>query len=126
MNGVIIAQQGFVDLERRVRVSIVAHESINQFSVVTNTGYHADSSNLLHRGRVKGIALTSIANLTSGYVISEGVIDNPAWTWTTGQIIYLNGTSLSITPPTTGFRVIIGEAITATKLYVHISESILY
>lgn len=126
MNGVIPAPQTSVALERRVKTKIVASGStIPQYGAVTSTGKIANSDTDSHRGRVAGLAQNAIPDGTAGYVITEGYIQNASWTFTAGSVVYLNGTSLSHTCPTQGFRVIIGRAISPTEIYVQLSEQIL-
>lgn len=105
--------------------TIIANEDIPAFRVVTTTGYIADSSNIFHRGRVAGIAAEGILKDFSGTIVSEGEVENLSWSFSAGEIIYLNGTSLSATCPSTGFRIVIGGAVSPTKILVKIQESIL-
>lgn len=109
----------------QVKVKVIATEKILAYKVATYTGVNANSSNTAHRDKIAGIASVEIDNGFSGYAVAEGEIQNASWSWTKGDIIFLNGTNLSITPPTSGFRVIIGYASAANKIYVDISESIL-
>ncbi len=104
--------------------SVLAAQTIAKYDVVTGNGFKADSSNLTHFDKVVGI---SFDNTILGFwfdVITDGIIENPLWTWSIGNIIYLNGTSLSIIPPTTGFVQKIGVAVKATKIYVEIENAI--
>lgn len=126
MNGVIVSNQVSINLEKRLKARVVAVELLPVFTVVTKTGYRADSANVVHSSRIAGVTVKEIAIGTSEFVTVEGIVENPLWSWSIGNVLYLNGTSLSITPPTTGFRVIIAEAFSATKIYVKVSESILF
>ncbi len=127
MEGIIYAQQiaGTNSRPTALRSGIVAINSITAFTVITSTGTPADSTNVFHKNKIAGIATD---DCLPGFVcnaIDQGEIENPAWGWTRGDIIYLNGTNLSTIMPSTGFRVVIGQAISTTKILVGISESIL-
>jgi len=115
----------FGDVARSTTISVPAVEEITAYTVVTATGVMADSADVTHRNIIAGIASESFIAGISGAVVTSGYIVNTGWSWTKGDVIYLNGTSLSVTPPTTGFRVVIGTALSATELCVKISESIL-
>lgn len=105
--------------------SLVGAEDISAYDVVTATGYVADSTNPFHKNIVMGVARESILTGFSGEVVLEGYIQNVGWSWAKGDVLYLNGKVLSVTPPTSGFRAIIGVALSATEINVNISESIL-
>lgn len=105
---------------------IVAKEFIPAFSVVTDTGYIADSANVAHRNIIFGVSIADIKAGFAGIVVELGRVVNPAWNWQPGDILYLNGTNISIVCPSTGFRVILGQAQGQMTIKVEISESILF
>ena len=109
-----------------VKFSAVATQDVQAFSVITTTGENADSSNVFHKNIILGITTDIILSGFSGTVVVIGKITNTGWNWTVGDIIYLNGTILSKTPPSTGFRVRMGEAISSVDIDINISESILF
>lgn len=104
---------------------ITVTADIPAFVAVTITGARADSANLGHFGKVVGVAANDILGGFSGKIELSGFIENPAWTWTPGSEVYLNGTGLSHTAPSTGFVQQIGIAKSATVLFVDIKEPIL-
>lgn len=106
-------------------VSIVATESIPAFSAVTSTGKVANSGNTSLYGKVVGIALAAIANGFSGSVAEAGQVTNPAWTWTPGDLIFINGGVLSSVPPSTGWSQTVGTAKGPTTIIVDLSPPIL-
>jgi hypothetical protein len=125
LRGAIGTIQTTVNLEKRLRLYVVASELISAFSLVTHDGYNADSSNVFHRGKIAGMSIEDIATGTSGKVVSVGIVVNPLWSLSVGNILYLNGTSISIVPPSTGFRIQVGEVLSSTSVYMRISEPIL-
>ena len=108
-----------------VKLPLIATEDIPAFRVATDTGKNADSSNIFHKNIIIGLTVADIVSGFSGTVVKTGQIHNPLWSWTKGDIIFLNGTTLSIIPPSTGIRVIIGQALSSTDIDINISESIL-
>lgn len=104
-------------------VEYIAQDNIPIYTVVTMDGLRANSATVGHSPKVLGISRTTTAATFTGEAITEGEIHNPAWAWTLGQNIYLNGTSLSATPPSTGFSKVIGRALGTTTLLVELEES---
>lgn len=110
----------------RIEISITASEPIAIGDPVTITGYVGDSSDVTHAGKIAGIAITTAEPGFSAKVATEGEVTNSAWNWTAGDIIYLNGKALSVTPPAAGFLQEIGEAKNNHVIYVNVQSSIIY
>lgn len=108
-----------------VTSSIVASSPISAFAAVTANGSTADSSNVTHADKVIGVSPTAINTGFSGLIVSFGEIENLSWSWTAGAPIYLNGTSLSMITPSSGFVLQVGKAKTPTIMIVDIDQSIL-
>jgi hypothetical protein len=104
---------------------IVASESLTAFSVVNGDGTKSDSTNILKRGQAIGIVTENINSGFSGEVVLFGEITNNSWNFTAGQILYLNGTTISATAPSTGFIQRLGVAITSIKIDLQIQQTIL-
>lgn len=113
------------DIPDFTAVEVVATEDIPAFSVVTSKGKVADSGTVSGIEKVIGIAEADIDTGFSGRVTMIGEIDNPAWTFVAGDVIFLNGTSLSTTAPSTGFSQRIGTAKSDTVIYVNLGQPIL-
>lgn len=96
------------------------------FDVVTVDGKIADSSLVTHAGRVAGISMAAPAAGFPVDVIFYGDVENPAWSFTEGDILFLdvNG-KLTATAPASGFSQVIGTAKSPTKVVVNIEEPIL-
>lgn len=106
-------------------VSITAAEDIPAYSAVTSTGRRADSSNTGHYGKVIGIVPLAISSGFSGIVAESGEVTNPAWTWTVGEILFLNGTDVANTSPVSGFNQYLGTAKNSTTMVVKLDDPIL-
>ncbi|CAN5462910.1 hypothetical protein BH20VER3_BH20VER3_00960 [soil metagenome] len=106
-------------------VAFVADGDVDVFQLVTVTGEPADSENLSHRGRVLGVALEATLDGFAGRAAIDGEIVNPAWSWSPGQKVWLNGTALSASPPITGFSQQVAVAKSATTLVVQLEPPVL-
>lgn len=106
-------------------VSLSAFENLPAFSPVTSTGFIASSSNLAHLGKVIGINPATILNGFSGQVTVSGEVNNPGWTWISGQNIFLNGGTLSTVPPFSGFSQKIAVAKNSTTVVIELGDPVL-
>lgn len=106
------------------KVPIRAAGPIPRWSAVTASGELADSSNPAHEDHIIGVTDGAIAftaaHPTYGDVTTGGALFNKDWTWTTGGPIYLNGTTLSQTPPGVGFVQQVGWAMNAQTMLVNV------
>lgn len=106
-------------------IEVVAAEDIPAFSAVTAQGNVGDSSNTAHYGKVVGIAQTDV---TSGFIatlVVDTELTNPLWSWSPNTILFLNGTLLSATPPSSGFSQVVAVARNATTIIVRLEPPIL-
>jgi hypothetical protein len=109
-------------------ITIEANEDIAAYQAVTSEGKVANSNNLMHRGRVTGIASEAISNGFAGPVKTMGIIVNNDWSWTGGEKIFLVGTTLSNVAPDTSNSVWsqqIGLAILSNTILITIKECFL-
>lgn len=107
-------------------VKIQAVGNLPPFSVVSSTGRAVDSSNPSQFfGKVVGITTVFTASGFVADVFESGEIINPLWSWTTGDVIFLNGTSLSIVPPISGFCQRVAVASGSQKIIVLLGEPLL-
>ena len=109
-----------------VHIDVVATEDLPAFAVVTSKGKNADSGIISGIGKVIGITDDAIPNGFSGTVTAIGQITNPAWTFVNGDVLFLNGTSLSTTAPSIGFTQRIATAKNNTTIDVDLGEPVLY
>jgi hypothetical protein len=106
-------------------LDVQAAEDIPAYTFITVTGFKANSNNIAHYGKVIGIV--QIATLT-GFIASavdEGEIQNPTWTWTPGAKLFINGTSISTTPPASGFSQKVAVAENANTIIVGLEQPVL-
>ena len=105
---------------------ILAVDSLPAFKAATSNGKRADSANLAHLQKVIGLVLEDVSPGFKGAIAQDGdSVINSLWTWTRGDVIFLNGMNLSTIAPGTGFIQRIGTATAADSVVVEIGESIL-
>lgn len=89
---------------------------------------HADSDDLTHLNKVLGVTKTAAAAGDEVEVISLGEIEEASFSFTPDQPVFVSAGGsglLTQTPPTSGFSLRIGHALSATKVFIKISEGIL-
>lgn len=106
--------------------TVVAAENLGGHRVVTLNGNYASKDNAAHKFTILGLTRGAATMGSPADVITFGLITEGSWNWTEGSPVFLatNGL-LTQTPPTSGFRIIIGRPQTATTLFVDISEPII-
>lgn len=101
---------------------ILANVDIPAFSLVTENGQIADSTNLFHFGHVVGISTILVLTGFTNTVITQGEVSNPAWSWVNNDKLFLNGISLSTVPPVTGFNQFIALAKNNNTIFVRLQQ----
>ena len=104
--------------------TVVATQTIPAFSAVTSQGQLGSSSNFSHIGKIIGIAIEDIQVGFSGTVQNIGDLTNPLWSWTPGDVVFLNGTAFQNFPPEVGFAQVMGMAKTSQTISVYIGSPI--
>lgn len=104
--------------------NFTAAVALAAYDPVTNSGQLADSTNLAHKGRVIGIvkAATAIGNV--GQAVIEGTIIDAGWSLAPNTKLFLNGTTISATAPTTGFSQLLAIARTDMEVLVQPKHAI--
>lgn len=76
--------------------------------------------------RVYGLTLGAAAQGNSVNIRRQGEVEEPSWTWTPGGSLYLAaGGALTQVAPTTGVDLVVGYAVTATKIVIDIQSPFL-
>jgi hypothetical protein len=75
------------------------------------------------------LGLTVTAAGAPGDVVAiqdRDVVDNPAWAWTVGGLVFAGSAgTLTQTPPSAGWELVVGVATSATRLNISIDEPVL-
>jgi len=108
-----------------ILVSYNATTTISKYQPVTSDGLVADSTNITTRNKLIGLSNTNTNSGFVGQATGFGEITDGSWSWTIGDKIFLNSTSLSTTAPSTGYVQRIGTAVSSTSINVNIQQSIL-
>ena len=106
-------------------IEVVASENLPIYRLITSDGYLADSNNIFHRVKIAGITLEVINTGFSGKVLVSGEVINNSWNFTPNSDVFLNGTNLSNTVPSTGFSINLGVTKNSNTLILNIKNSIL-
>lgn len=109
----------------QILVDFLAAQDLQAYDPVTLLGTIGDSSVVTQRGKVIGLVMSDVESGFIGQAIIEGEIENPAWSWSPGTKLFLNGSTLSATPPTTGYSQQIAVAETDTSIVVQPKPAIL-
>ena len=110
-------------------LSIVAAVALGGHRIVVSDengkAAYADHTVLAHANKVLGMTTGAIAQNGSVAIRTEGEITEGSWAWTLDVPVWLAANGLlSQESPLTGFSLIVGFPITATKLFIDIREPI--
>jgi hypothetical protein len=110
-------------------LSIVAAIALGGHRIVVpdsnGKAIYADNTISSHANKVLGMTTGAIVEGGTATVKTEGEITESSWSWTLDTPIWLSTNGLMTqTPPTTGFSLIIGFPISATKLFIDLREPI--
>lgn len=87
---------------------------------------YADNTAMTHVNKVLGMTVGSAVADAAIDILRWGELEEPSWTWTLDQPVFLSTNGLlTQTPPSTGFSQIIGFPVSATKLYISLREPII-
>jgi hypothetical protein len=99
-------------------VRVKCQEEVVGYCVMTNDGRRADSSNIEHFNRAAGVCTEHGHPGIAIHAVYYGIVSNSIWNWTPNSEIFLNGTELSMTPPSTGWIQCIGHALDNETIFV--------
>lgn len=105
----------------------VAGETISALRVVYEIDgrvFYLDAGDAEHIDLLLGITLTAAGTGETVNVQRSGAIDDAAWSWQPGRVWLGSDGSLTQTPPADGFAVLIGAAVSATRITLNIQDAI--
>jgi hypothetical protein len=82
---------------------------------------HDDGS---HIDLIAGLTLTATAVTGAVRVQRAGPVDDAAWSWMPGRVWLGPAGALTQTPPADGYDVLVGYAVSPTRLYLDIQDPI--
>lgn len=86
---------------------------------------YADHTVPAHANKILGMTTGAVIEHETTTIQTGGELTEPSWTWTLDVPIWLSTNGLlTQTAPTTGFSLIVGFPITATKIFIDIREPI--
>jgi hypothetical protein len=88
----------------------------------------ADALTVSHAGRVIGVTTGAVVSGDPANFQSSGEMTEVSWNWTPDEDIWLgaNGTLTQTIPPSAAFAQRVGYAIDATRMWVELSEPIIF
>jgi hypothetical protein len=72
-----------------------------------------------------GMVTEAVANGQIGIAMVDDEVTNLSWAWSPGSKLFLNGTNLSLTAPSTGFSQMVAVARNAQTIIMRISQAVL-
>jgi hypothetical protein len=123
----ILASNGLGGWELRTpeQIEFNAIELIPAFSLATAEGEVADSTDLAHFNKVIGMVIEDVPNGFVGNATVDSEVTNPAWAWSPGSKLFLNGIAISLTPPITGFSQMVAVARNSQTIIMRMEPPIL-
>lgn len=87
----------------------------------TEEVFYADPTVEDHAYRVRGLTRGAVTQGNNVEIQTQGELVEPSWSWTPGLPVFLNPNGLlSHTPPEVGFILLVGSALSPTKLFIKI------
>ena len=77
-----------------------------------------------HIDAISGLSLTATPNAAPLNVQRSGPVDDGAWNWMAGRVYLGTAGTLTQTPPADGYDVLVGYAVSPTRLYLDIQDPI--
>lgn len=106
----------------------VAGQTLSALHVVYEAGdgtvFRLDPSDDDHIDRLLGVTITAADEGAPINVQRSGQLDDASWSWTPGRVWLGQSGALTQTPPADGFDVLIGTAVSATRLILNIQDPI--
>lgn len=105
----------------------IAGETISQFKVVkveNDLVFLGRSSNLGDNQKIVGVAVTGGNSGSIIKIQNDGELVENTWNWNEGSIFVNEFGELTQTPPSTGFILKVGKALSPTKILINIQQAI--
>ena len=83
-----------------------------------------DSADEDHIDLLCGLTLTATSDAGQVTVQRTGAVDDLAWNWTPGRVYLGADGALTQSPPSTGFDVLVGVAVSPTRLILNFQDPI--
>lgn len=123
----LLASNGAGGWELRIpeQIEFLAAEFIPAFSLVTANGRIANSSTPAHFNQVIGMTIVDTANGARGEATVDGEIVNNSWSWSPSSKLFLNGSTVSLSAPSSGFSQLVAVARNNQIIIMKIAQAIL-
>jgi hypothetical protein len=121
----VLSVLGYVPLP--ADVTRMAGETVSALKVVYELDgqvFPLSADDAAHIDLLAGITTTSATTSEDVVVQRLGTIDDAGWSWTPGRVWLGLAGVLTQIPPLTGFDVLIGNAVSATRLILNIQDPV--
>lgn len=110
-------------------IDLIAGEALGGQRIVTTNSLgqaiYADQSTFLDQNLILGFTRAAATLGSSVSILTLGELTDASFSFTSDAVIWLGLTGLPTqTPPVSGIRVIVAQAITATKIFIRVQESL--
>jgi hypothetical protein len=86
---------------------------------------HADNLNPDHRDATLGIIASATPIDGEAIIYTFGSLTEPSWQWLPQRLLFLGANGqITQTPPTTGFLLVLGKAVTPTEILIQLQPTI--
>jgi TRAP-type uncharacterized transport system substrate-binding protein len=105
----------------------LAGETLSALRVVYELAgqvFALDAGDAEHIDLLLGVTLTAADTGADINVQRSGVLDDAGWSWQPGRVWLGASGALTQTPPADGFAVLIGSAVSATRITLNIQDAI--
>jgi len=115
----------------RTAFTMIAETNLNGLRVVASSdnfigqAVYADHNDISQSTKVLGITRGAVLAGNSVEVIDGGSINDPSWIWTDGPIFLGANGLLTQTAPSVGFVMMVGKAVSATRISLNIDRPII-
>ena len=82
---------------------------------------HTDAANI---DLMVGLTLTAAEEGAAINIQASGPLDDAGWHWTPGRLWLGADGTLTQTPPTTGFNLLVGAAVSSTRIILNLQDPI--
>lgn len=120
-------EQGIPGPAGGTALSRVAGETLSALRVVYEIDgevFLLDSADDVHIDQLLGLTITSGNASENVNVQLVGAVDDASWSWTPGRVYLGANGFLTQTPPDAGYLVLVGYAVSATRLILNIQDNI--
>ena len=127
----VVNTSGAGSATEKTAFTMIAETNLNGLRVVASSdnfigqAVYADHNDVSQSTKVLGITRGAVLAGNSVEVIDGGSINDPSWSWTDGPLFLGVNGLLTQTAPSVGFVLMVGKAVSATRISLNIDRPII-